>query len=90
MPKIEESDPIIKCSKCRKLLLVKDIEYASVEIPDMLSKTGLEDFAKKSKVKLDCPKCEAVVTLSECDIMRGFLEKKNLRQGEKIHNVFAP
>jgi hypothetical protein len=57
----------IECCNCRDCFEIKDIKYKNAEIPE-LSKDNLVEYANYSGVRFDCPECNEIVYLSDCEI----------------------
>lgn len=58
----------IECIHCRECFTTEDIEYATETIPKGLDEDDLREFAEESEVRFDCPECEEVQYLSDCEI----------------------
>ena len=58
---------IIECVSCGEEFKIERILYSNEEIPD-LDSDELKNWAEETGVRFDCPICEDVMYLSDCNI----------------------
>jgi len=58
----------IECTCCRECFEPKEIKYSTSRIPENLNREEMIVYAEESGIRFDCPKCEEVQYLSDCEI----------------------